>query len=857
MYRPFLIFLLLLLPAGAMAQTKAAPILTPSFQQLLQHPPADSVELTLQYRIGSAPLVPHRVLGQVPVVCIWLIRMASSDLDLLLRDGNLLFADVPGRPREELSTGFLDLGTNRINWVHRRFPGLRGDSLRVTVKEQAFDTSDIDLRGRVFVTGREAPTFTSHAAQMATILAGGGNSSPAALGAAPAALMGSVSFSQLLPEPDSFFRRLGISVQNHSYGTQVESFYGAEAAAYDALARALPELSLVFSSGNSGTTRPNTGAYANLPFSNLTGNFKMAKNVLVVGATDSAGMLEVPSSRGPAHDGRVKPELVAFGQDGSSGAAALVSGTVLLLQQAWRRQTGSLPSSDLVKAVLVNSAEEGGRPQVDYLYGYGRLNAADAVLTITGGRALRDSVASGQLRTHVLQVPAGIRRLRVSVAWIDPPAAAGASPALVNDLDLQLRQNASGNTWLPWVLQPIADTALLQQPAQRGRDSLNNVEQVTVDTPAAGTYTVEIRAARVNGGQAYAIAWQYDTLDRFLWTWPTAGDPIRAGEPLLLRWLSERRGTAVLEYQINGGAWQLVEAGVPLAQGYQRWQAPDTTGFVRFRLRSPGFADELSDSTVLNRPLQLQTGFNCADSFLLYWNRLPVGAYRLYALGGRYLEPLRQLADTFALLRKSADPWLYYAIAPLINGRPGVRSNTLKYDAQGVECYFRNLYVENQEGTRVTLAGSLGSTFRVAALSLQKLIDGRYQTLQRRSPGSDLLFTFMDSSLRPGINWYRLELQLDNGRLLYSEPVPVYFFGSSPVLVFPNPVERGRPLRIYANEPGRYEVQVVDAAGRTLHRTILNSLENRLLEYVLAPGVYFIRISSDAGRLRVEKVVVQ
>ena len=59
----------------------------------------------------------------------------------------------------------------------------------------------------------------------------------------------------------------------------------------------------------------------------------MAKNILTVGATDSFSIVAALSSKGPAHDGRVKPELVAFGEDGSSGAAALVSGTSLLLQQ--------------------------------------------------------------------------------------------------------------------------------------------------------------------------------------------------------------------------------------------------------------------------------------------------------------------------------------------------------------------------------------------------------------------------------------------------------------------------------------------------------------------------------------------
>ena len=138
-------------------------------------------------------------------------------------------------------------------------------------------------------------------------------------------------------------------MQNHSYGTGLENYYGLEAQAYDAQARQYPTLLHVFSSGNSGNQASPTGTYQGLPnVANLTGQFKMSKNTLSVGATDGLGEVAPRSSRGPAHDGRGKPELVAFGADGSSDAAALVSGISLLVQHAYRTQNG---------------AGEGGPPQ--------------------------------------------------------------------------------------------------------------------------------------------------------------------------------------------------------------------------------------------------------------------------------------------------------------------------------------------------------------------------------------------------------------------------------------------------------------------------------------------------------------
>ena len=83
-----------------------------------------------------------------------------------------------------------------------------------------------------------------------------------------------------------------------------------------------PTLLHVFLAGNQGTAKPSAGMYRDLGFANLTGNFKQAKNVLIVSAVDSTMTVNSLNSRGPAYDGRVKPELVAHGQGGTSEAAA-------------------------------------------------------------------------------------------------------------------------------------------------------------------------------------------------------------------------------------------------------------------------------------------------------------------------------------------------------------------------------------------------------------------------------------------------------------------------------------------------------------------------------------------------------
>ena len=208
-----------------------------------------------------------------------------------------VFLQIPGiifiergnrTPKEELQVGNLDLSVNKINLAHRNFPLINGDGIVVSVKENKPDTTDIDFKGRFLSTNLSSTTVNSHASIMSTMIGGGGNTWHLGKGAAWASTISSSSFAVLLPDANSAYQQYNISVQNHSYGVGVESYYGADAAAYDASAITNGSLLHIFSSGNSGASAATTGVYTGLNgFANLTGSFKMAKNILTVGATEA------------------------------------------------------------------------------------------------------------------------------------------------------------------------------------------------------------------------------------------------------------------------------------------------------------------------------------------------------------------------------------------------------------------------------------------------------------------------------------------------------------------------------------------------------------------------------------------
>ena len=109
-----------------------------------------------------------------------------------------------------------------------------------------------DLKGRYIQTPFTSPAYSGHATIMATIIAGAGNTYYEGKGVAPGARITSADFVTLLPEPDAAYQQYDITVQNHSYGTGIENYYGADAAAYDASVINNPGLLHVFSAGNAG-----------------------------------------------------------------------------------------------------------------------------------------------------------------------------------------------------------------------------------------------------------------------------------------------------------------------------------------------------------------------------------------------------------------------------------------------------------------------------------------------------------------------------------------------------------------------------------------------------------------------------
>ncbi|HJW17472.1 MAG TPA: S8 family serine peptidase [Flavisolibacter sp.] len=864
MKKPVLLILTAIFSLWIRAQEKETVLhkLSPSFQQALSEKLTDSVDILCTVKTSdelSRTKHNGRIIGLHPSSNTISIRIPTNKLKAFIENNNVEFADLLRKPKEELTTGAFDLSLNKLLLAHDQFPNINGNGIDISIKEQQLDSLDIDWKGRYFNSGVGAPTQTSHASIMATILAGGANSSLYAIGAAPAANITSSSFASLLPDADEVYKQYNISIQNHSYGTGIENYYGADARAYDISVNKNPSLLHVFSAGNSGNAASTSGTYAGIEgFANLTGSFKMAKNIITVGSTDSFNNVMPLSSKGPAYDGRIKPELVAYGEDGSSGAAALTSGTAALIQQAYKlMHHDSLPPAALVKAILLNAADDIGTKGPDYSSGYGSLNAYNALRTVSQNGYAQGSVTNAAQRSFQINIPPNTKLLKITLAWSDTAAEANAAKALVNDLDLKLTYQSGSTQWEPWVLNSAADKNALLQAATRRKDTLNVVEQISIDDPQPGVYNIEVTGSSIKTtSQDFAIAWQADSVNSFIWTYPSRSIVLTAGNVATIRWQSNSTEMGTIECITDGIAWKPI-ASVAASQQYYQWTVPDTLAAARLRFLLPSINQPfLTDSFIISKALDLKVGFNCTDSFQLSWNKLPVSQYQVYTLGSKYLEPLLFTSDTSVILHKANNPSLYYAVAPLVGNKPGFRSYTLNYTTQGVDCYLRTFYAYLIDNNHAYLSAELGSLYNVKAILFQQQSQTGFQTIHSiLAPGS-LVMNFTDSSLIQGANFYRLVIQLANGQTITSPVNIVYSLPGNPVLTYPNPARSMQPINMVTGEPGKYTVRVYDMNGRMIKEVWVENMIEPLPALQLKAGMYIIRIISEDNKIYHQKLIV-
>lgn len=771
------------------------------------------------------------------------------------------------KTKQESVVNDLNPTVNGINSLKKTFPDLKGSGRTVGVKDNQYFADDIDLIGKNVDSPIISEIVDSHATDMSTIIGGLGNSSATSLGVSSESTIFLSDFNEVFPDSQMILDNAQVRIQNHSYGTDIENIYGELAFEYDVLVNQNPEMLHVFSSGNSGTETSDTGMYSGISgFANITGNFKMSKNTLLVGAMNELNQATSFSSKGPAYDGRIKPELVAYSFEGTSNTAALVSGAANLVQEAYENELGEMPKAALLKALLINSADDIGIKGPDFSSGFGSLNAKGAVDLVMSRRFINDVVSTNQTKNFVISVPENANNLKMTLVWTDPAANANDNIALINDLDLKLI-SPTNEEILPWVLNTTADLNTLQNPATRGIDSLNNVEQIGLEMVSSGDYTIRITGNDLVDDQTFSIVYSWEEANQFSWTYPLENEnyPFNGEFIYALRWghsfSDSTRGSLSVQYN-ESGEWESLDENVAVASGFYQWTPPEEfNGTARLRM-SIGTSEFLSSVFTITKLFNVQVPLNCETVVELNWPKIEaVDEYRIYNLQGRQMEVVGQVRDTLFTFEKTDFATSYFAVAPILNDtNEGIRSPTVNYQNFDENCYFNTVSAElSEDQPAIIISSRLSSLSNIESISVINIgADGTERLIETLSSLTNATISIQDENPTLGQNNYQLRINTITGSTINSAVVSAFFFTEDePYLLFPNPIlDKG--VNLYSNKEEEEIIifELYDLKGRLLFQQEIRSDRDFINMQGLQSGIYLYSIESSTRNYKSGKLLV-
>jgi hypothetical protein len=409
-------------------------------------------------------------------------------------------------------------GFTGTNFVH--LEGFNGSGIVGEVKDDGFDPDHPDFDGQILATDGNPPD-DAHGTCAFGIVFSLGENKEQAKGLLPGAkgvfcawqVPTTTSISNLVNNWDGVFQSNSWSSGDHD-GLYTLISYENDDAVFDY------DVVILRSSGNDGTT-PGTCSQDSV-----------AKNVIGVGAlwhkdnsfrTDDEWANFGPNAtpaQGPAADGRIKPDLSGpfdfiyttdsvdgDGQNGyvagnyydnfggTSGATPVVAGAVGLVYQMYKEDhfgnnpSGNLPNASAVKAILIADAYQYEFSQANrYQQGWGGVDVGK-VYNVGKNHFIIDEskpLYTGQSATYAI-VPTGGGPLKISLVWTDVPATPGANPALVNNLNLRITDPGGIVYWGNYGLNTSKWSS-----SGGSADLLNNVENVFIQNPTPGVWTIEV-----------------------------------------------------------------------------------------------------------------------------------------------------------------------------------------------------------------------------------------------------------------------------------------------------------------------------------------------------------------------------
>lgn len=584
--------------------------------------------------------------------------------------------------------------------------GLKGSGIMIGIGDNSAANYHIDLKDRGI--NYNSQPYANHGVHISGIVTGAGIANMKGEGVAPHARFINHLFSGIWEQTGVYHDQYNMTITNNSYAAVIRDC--DYAGTYNTYSEAIDKLSLqykdvlhVFAAGNDGlmTCNPYPTGYAT-----VVGAYQAAKNCLVVTSSDKNYVNAKDGGRGPIKDGRLKPEITAVGVDvmsttkvdsylvsgGTSMACPGVAGGLALVSERYRQINGNVNApANVLKALVLNTATDIGNPGPDYTFGFGFMNIAKAINALNNNQYVSGVVSNGGQQTYTINVPPNTSQLKVMLLWFDVPASTASTKQLVNDLDVTVTTPASV-VHKPLILD--ATPANILKNAVEGDDRLNNTEQIVINNPQAGSYTITVKGYNVpSASQDFILT--HDFIEQGVkLTYPTTGAQVSAGDSLRIYWdASESANTQRIEYSTDGGSnWQQIVNNIDATQRYYSWFVPAGISSGRCMMRVVRNVTNEQSSTglfVINPvPVVKLAAVQCPEYISIQWQTISnASGYEVM----RKIGPSMVVIDTVTATEYvygglSPDSVYYVAVRPILDGMSGYRSLAAKRMPNDGDC---------------------------------------------------------------------------------------------------------------------------------------------------------------------------
>jgi hypothetical protein len=461
-----------------------------------------------------------KVIAQIDNGYLLRASLTPAQLLAIIRLDEVAFVDPWQAPQNDMDVAREIGGANYVS-TQRNF---RGQGVRGEVLDGGFLLTHVDFQGPAPMSHTANGSDASHGTSTYGIVFGKGISNPLATGMLPAAEQGIYAAYPGLPDryahtaqlvnPALAFKAV---FQSNSWGGGLTTAYTTESMEMDDIIYRT-DLLICQSQSNAGSTSSRPQAWA--------------KNIVSVGGVQHQNSLARTDDRisgastGPAADGRIKPDLCHFYDEvmtttntnntadtpdfgGTSAATPIVAGHFGLLFQMWHEGVfagfgggasvfADRPHAATAKALMINTAfpysfttpyfitrvrQGWGMPDLTEMYD----RRADFFI-INQTQALRPFTS----RSYRFLIPAGTAKFRATMVYADRAGTTSSSVHRINDLSLKVRSPAF-SLGLP--VYHWGNNGLSSQQFSLNfgsSDRKNTVENVFVNNPAAGLWTVEV-----------------------------------------------------------------------------------------------------------------------------------------------------------------------------------------------------------------------------------------------------------------------------------------------------------------------------------------------------------------------------